>query len=369
MDCKYFGKCGSCTLYDLNYEEQKQFKIDDMKKAFAAFGIKEFEWHSSKISHYRSRAEFMVYHDKDNISYAMHRLDKNGKLPIDKCPKTDEKIFDLMPELLAYIEKSDILRKNLFGVEFLSSKDEVLVVLLYHKKLDDIWTDAAKECAEEFRIKIIGRSRNIKISLSEDFVKERLHVEQKRYLYNIHEGSFSQPNRGVNEQMIGWIAKNISDTKRTDLLELYCGHGNFTIALSSLFGKVLATEISKSSIHAAKVNAALNGVENISFVRLSSEELTDALKSKREFKRLEGVDIFSYDFTHVLIDPPRAGLDEASREFVKRFPNIIYISCNPQTLERDLTDLTKTHKVVRFALFDQFPYTKHIESGVMLERL
>ncbi|MDR2100196.1 MAG: tRNA (uridine(54)-C5)-methyltransferase TrmA, partial [Campylobacteraceae bacterium] len=190
-----------------------------------------------------------------------------------------------------------------------------------------------------------------------------------RYFYRIFEGSFSQPNRGVNEQMIEWILERVLENKRADLLELYCGHGNFTIPFSTQFRKVLATEISKTSINAAKQNSTLNNVQNITFVRLSSEELTEALEGRREFRRLEGVNLFAYDFTHVLIDPPRAGLDDASREFVRRFENIIYISCNPETLERNLRELTKTHKIAHFALFDQFPYTKHIESGVILQKL
>ncbi|MDR2789499.1 MAG: tRNA (uridine(54)-C5)-methyltransferase TrmA [Campylobacteraceae bacterium] len=367
MICENFGKCGSCTLYELDYEEQKKFKIDYMRDLFGSFGIENFEWFSSKKSHYRSRAEFMIYHDGDAISYAMHGLHEKSRALIAECPKTDEKIYDLMPKLLAYIEKNEILRKNLFGVEFLSSHDETLAVLLYHKKLDSFWQSAAEECVLD--VKLIGRSKNVKISVNGDFVKEYLDTNGERYFYNLHEGSFSQPNRGVNEQIIGWILDRIFAAKRADLLELYCGHGNFTIPLASLFQKVLATEISKTSINAAKQNAALNGVQNIEFARLSAEELTCALGRVREFKRLGGMDIFAYDFTHALIDPPRAGLDNISREFVKGFANIIYISCNPQTLERDLKELVKTHEIAHFALFDQFPYTRHIESGVILRRM
>ncbi|MDR0666702.1 MAG: tRNA (uridine(54)-C5)-methyltransferase TrmA, partial [Campylobacteraceae bacterium] len=256
MTCENFGKCGSCTLYDLSYEEQKRFKIDYMRELFGAFGIKEFEWRCSKTSHYRSRAEFMIYHEQDDISYAMHS--QKAKLPITECPKTDEKISDLMPKLLTYVQKSEILRRNLFGVEFLSSSDEILAALLYHKRLDGFWESAAKECAKALGIKLIGRSKNVKISINGDFVKERLDINGKTYLYNIYEGSFSQPNKSVNEQMIGWILDKISDAKKIDLLELYCGHGNFTIPLSSLFRNVLATEISKTSIKAAKQNTALN---------------------------------------------------------------------------------------------------------------
>lgn len=69
------------------------------------------------------------------------------------------------------------------------------------------------------------------------------------------------------------------------------------------------------------------------------------------------------------MDPPRSGLDDTTRALAKDFEQIIYISCNPETLHRDLKELTKTHEIVRFALFDQFAYTNHIESGVILKKI
>lgn len=153
-----------------------------------------------------------------------------------------------------------------------------------------------------------------------------------------------------------------------DLLELYCGHGNFTIPLAAKFNRVLASEISKSSIANARINCELNGVCNAQFVRLSADELMSAFARRREFERLKGIDIFSYDFSHVLIDPPRAGLEPSVIDFIKNFRNLIYISCNPQTLFENLRSLCATHEVRRFAIFDQFAHTSHIECGVLLRR-
>ena len=153
-----------------------------------------------------------------------------------------------------------------------------------------------------------------------------------------------------------------------DLLELYCGHGNFTIPLAAKFNRVLASEISKSSIANARINCELNGVCNAQFVRLSADELMSAFARRREFERLKGTDIFSYDFSHVLIDPPRVGLEPSVIDFIKNFQNLIYISCNPQTLFENLRSLCATHEVRRFAIFDQFAHTAHIECGVLLRR-
>ena len=95
----------------------------------------------------------------------------------------------------------------------------------------------------------------------------------------------------------------------------------------------------------------------------------DACEEKREFRRLKDIDLKSYNFSSIFVDPPRAGLDELTRELVKGFETIIYISCNPETLHRDLEVLNRTHKVENFALFDQFSYTKHIECGVVLTKI
>jgi tRNA (uracil-5-)-methyltransferase len=155
---------------------------------------------------------------------------------------------------------------------------------------------------------------------------------------------------------------------KSDFLESYCGLGNFTLPLSKYFDRVLATEISKRSIYAANENCALNEVDNIEFIRLASEEMTQALNKEREFTRLKETDLDSYNFSTVLVDPPRAGLDMDTIKLIQGIENIIYISCNPETLARDLVKLTKTHHLDESAIYDQFPHTHHVESGVFLTK-
>jgi tRNA (uracil-5-)-methyltransferase len=168
--------------------------------------------------------------------------------------------------------------------------------------------------------------------------------------------------------MIEWAIAQAKKVGYGDFLESYCGLGNFTLPLSHYFDKVLATEISKRSIHAALENCVLNGVENITFARLASEKMTEALNGIREFSRLKDIDLKSYNFSTVLVDPPRAGLDEGTIELISNIDNIIYISCNPETLARNLETLTKTHNVIEAAMYDQFPHTEHVESGVFLQK-
>ena len=134
---------------------------------------------------------------------------------------------------------------------------------------------------------------------------------------------------------------------------------------------MLATELAKSSVYAAQWNIEKNQIDNIQVARLSAEEFTQAYNGEREFRRLQEaeIDIQSYHFDTVFVDPPRAGIDDDTLKLLQRFERILYIACNPNTLHDNLKVLLQTHKIVKFAMFDQFPYTHHVESGVLLEKI
>jgi len=365
LDCKYFGQCGACRVYEKGYEGQLQDKVELNKERFSQYYSGDIEVFQSPQEHYRARSEFKIWHVGDEIHYAMNHQDKKSVVLIDACPQVNRYIDLLMPKLLRAIKEYSLGFK-LFGADFLSSsKGEIVVSLLYHRKLDSQWEEKAKKIAADLGIYIIGRSRKQKVVIGQDYITESLHIAQKEYKFNYIENSFTQPNPRVNEQMINW-AMEAFGKKSSDLLELYCGAGNFTIPFATLFNKVLATEISKSSINAAKTNMQLNGVENIEFVRMSVEEFVSALDGVREFRRMKDIDIKSYNIDSIFVDPPRSGMDEYSCTFSARYNTIVYISCNPETLYRDLEILTQTHEVVAMALFDQFPYTHHVEMGVKL---
>ena len=365
MQCNYFGICGSCRDYESGYEGQLNYKVLLVKEKFSPLYTGEITVCSSPSERYRSRAEFKIYHDDDGMSYAMSRLDRQGALKIERCSIVSPFIASIMDKLLVEISNLDIGHK-LFGVDFLTSGEgEMTLSMLYHKPLDEQWQSRARELEERLGVYVIGRSRKQKLILSQDYITEKLQIMGREYRYIHIENSFTQPNPRVNEQMIEWSLSQLEGIGG-DLLELYCGAGNFTIPFATKFDRVLATEISKASIHAAKQNMALNGVENIEFVRLSAEEFTQALDGIREFRRLEGLKVSDYHLKTLFVDPPRAGLGEEPCAFAARFDHLLYISCNPETLQRDLQILSKTHTITAMAAFDQFPYTHHLEMGVKL---
>jgi tRNA (uracil-5-)-methyltransferase len=375
MQCNYFQsngvheKCGSCTLGGMTYDEQLDFKVQREKQRFHEFNLSDIDVIKSADGAFRNRAEFKIFHQNGKISYAMNDINKRF-LPINSCSIVSEDIATLMPQILQSIQDDQVLTHKLFTIEFLSSTtSDMLVTFIYHKKLDEQWNEKALELQDKLNIKIIGRSRKQKVILSDDHIEETLNIFDSQFKFIYKDGGFTQPNQKVNEQMIQWVLENIE--AKDDLCELYCGGGNFTIPLATKFNKVLATEISKASIKSAKENCDLNNTTNIKFIRMSSEEFVEARLGVREFRRMkqEDVELKDYNFSTIFMDPPRAGLDDTTRSLGKDFDQIIYISCNPETLHRDLLELTKTHKIEKFALFDQFAFSSHIESGVILSKI
>ncbi|MDQ7043413.1 MAG: tRNA (uridine(54)-C5)-methyltransferase TrmA [Sulfurimonas sp.] len=367
MNCKHFGECGACVVYENGYDAQLREKLELNRERFSLFYNGKITVFESPDQHYRARSEFKLWHDGDEIRYAMNNITKDGVVFVEECPQVNEFIAALMPKLLRSIKEFDIGFK-LFGIDFLSSSSgEIVISMLYHRRLDEKWEEKAKQIAATLGIYIIGRSRKQKVIIGQDYITELLHINDREYKFNHIENSFTQPNARVNESMVTWAMKQYSSASG-DLLELYCGAGNFTIPFANIFDKVLATEISKSSINAAKANMQLNNVENIEFVRMGVEEFVDALDGGREYRRMKDINMDDYNIKSVFVDPPRSGMDTASALFVSRYEHIVYISCNPESLARDLDILTQTHTVMDMALFDQFPYTHHVEMGVKLLR-
>ncbi|MFH7766554.1 tRNA (uridine(54)-C5)-methyltransferase TrmA [Acinetobacter sp. BSP-28] len=356
------------------YQLQLDAKIARISAQFAEFNPPSLEVFQSPEQNFRMRAEFRIWHTDDDMFYAMfERSEDNQKqvIRIDEFPIADKSINDLMPVLLKELKATEILSKRLFEVHFLATlKGEMLVSLVYRCPLNAEWEVAAKALSDKLNIKIYGRSRGQRVILTDDYVVEELKVFDRTYQYKQIESSFTQPNAQVCQKMLEW-ACNAAKQSDKDLLELYCGNGNFTLPLSTKFNRVLATELAKSSVYAAQWNIEQNQIDNIQVARLSAEEFTEAYNGEREFRRLQEaeIDITSYDFDTVFVDPPRAGIDDETLKLLQRFERIIYISCNPDTLQDNLKTLSTTHKISQFAMFDQFPYTHHVESGVLLEKI
>ena len=349
------------------YDAQLAEKIAIFKKDFAEFILPPLEIFTSPEKHFRMRAEFRIWHKGPVSTYCMFS-DDEFKRPYDltEFPIGSALMNKLMTELMVEINNSEILRTKLFQVDFLTTRSgEALISLIYHRKLDDEWLALAQNVEKKLGIHLIGRSRGQKIVVSRDHVIEQMNVQGKTFHYQQIESGFTQPNGFVCEKMLNWATEKCKAWSG-DLIELYCGNGNFTLPLSQNFTRVLATELAKPSVHSALFNMELNNVNNVRIARLSSEDFSQAMDKTRVFRRLENIDLDDYKFTSIFVDPPRSGMDPHTTSVTQRYENIMYISCNPVTLHNNLKTIIQTHDITNIAVFDQFPYTHHLEVGVTL---
>ena len=299
---------------------------------------------------YRLRCEFGYY----NNSYLMHKNDK--KIYLETFENAASCIQDLMPKILNQININESLKEKLFQINFRSNvNDDVMVSLIYHKKIDKNLIDIIKDISKYLKISFILRSKNYLYSTESTYFIDYIHNDAFK-IYQT-DNCFFQPNKFILPKMINTVISLIDNPK--DLLELYCGVGTFTLPLSKIFIKILATENNRNSIKCLNKAIITNNINNISNSRLSSNEVAELFMGK-VFKRMGDINISDYNFSHVLVDPPRSGLDDKTIEIIKNFKNIIYISCNPETYIDNIKSLTG-HNIKYVELFDQFPNTDHLE--------
>ena len=307
---------------------------------------------------YRSRCEFGY---KNNF-YTMYS--PSGEIVyLNTFAIARPFIQALMPKLLNQINKSNVLKTKLFQINFRSNrKNRVLVSLIYHKLLDDKIKGLADKIANILDISINLRSKNNLYSTHCDLLEDD--IENLETILYQTDQSFYQPNYFHMPEMVTKAMSFIKDPK--DLLELYCGSGTFSLPMRKLFNKIFATENNRQSIRCLNKSIDEQNIRNIIHARLSAEEVSE-LFAGRVFKRMNGINISDFNFSHVLVDPPRAGLDKDVISLISKFKNIIYISCNYETYERDVKNL-KGFTIKNIEIFDQFPNTKHLEIVSLLSR-
>ncbi|MEM6483520.1 MAG: tRNA (uridine(54)-C5)-methyltransferase TrmA [Pseudomonadota bacterium] len=347
--------------------EQKCDRVESLLRPFGPPPASRIE---SPPTGYRVRAEFRLWHVQNDLQFVMFDpAAPSQPVPVTEFPQALSAVQSAMPVLLNTLRPDPELRRKVFQAEFLASRDgDLVITLAYHRKLQQEWRVRAPAITEQTDASLIGRSRKQKIVLGNEYIEEQFCVADRSFTMRAYEQSFVQPNAPVNEQMLNWVCSQARGSQK-DLLELYCGNGNFTLPLAQCHRRILATEIAKSGTRAALENLAINEVRNVDLARLSATEVVEALTGEREFQRLKVLrqPLRDFEFEAVLVDPPRQGLDDAACEFIQSFERIYYVSCNPDTLIKNLALLSNTHQIAAIAFFDQFPYTEHLETGLVLQ--
>ena len=359
-ECKYFSICGGCDYQHIPYEEQLNIKKEIFLELIERIGkikLENIEIIPSKRQFfYRNRVQFKTKGEK----IGFYKKSSNEIVDIDECILLKEDLYRLPPNL-----KNILFKMKFSPLEihfFSSSKNETLMKLIFPKKIKE-FPFYLKQIKNLLKIDLKGIGlyfKNKKGNLErfklygKDFVIE----EVGKYKYRVSMDSFFQVNIFQYENLIKLVKDEIKGQFYKKTADLYCGVGLLTFPASEFSKEIIGIEISKSAVEDAKQNKLLNNVKNAEFYNLDIKKSVDLLK--KENPEL------------IIVDPPRTGIDKEFLKSIKDLKNlkkIIYISCNPSTLARDLNLLTENKfKIKNTKLIDMFPQTYHIETFTILEK-
>lgn len=327
--CPYFGKCGGCDLLHLSYEDTLKFKEDKIKNIVNRYLDSKIKINNivpcGNNFYYRNKTTFQV---KNCIGF--YKNNTYDIIKTDKCLISSE----LINNSIDYLKKLDL--KYINKIVCRSSVDELMIVL--ETSNTDLDITPLKEIATSIYIK---NNNKYNLVYGKKYITEKL----GNYKYLVSPDSFFQININTCFKLYSKIKEYIKTNK--NVLDLYCGTGSIGIFVSEN-NNVLGIEVNEYAIKDAIDNAKLNNIKNIDFICGESGKTLNNIKFKPDV---------------IIVDPPRAGLSKEAIDniFKLNSKELIYVSCDPMTLVRDLNLLNKKYEIIELTPYDMFPNTKHVE--------
>ena len=381
-DCDSFPKCGGCTFRNLKYESELLFKERKVKDSLEKIGgIKDLKIEkiipSEKIDGYRNKAQLPISIDKSG-NYIVGFYAKHTHRVVDckDCKLQPEVFRKSIEAFLAWANKTkpsvydERLHSGLLRHLYLriaEKTDEVMFSLVING--DDIedselLINTVRRTVPQVKSIILNINKadtNVVLGKENKVMwgKGCLTDELCGLKFNISPNSFYQVNRSQTEKLYSLVKEYADLSGSETVLDLYCGTGTIGLTMAKKCKKLIGVEIVEQAIENAKNNAKMNNIKNASFVCMDAKLAFEELK-----KRGNKIDV-------VVIDPPRKGCDENVVNLISHFkvPKVIYVSCDPATLARDLKLFAeRSYKIKNIGSVDMFSRTAHVETVILLSR-
>lgn len=380
-DCETFSKCGGCTLRHINYKETLNIKRDIVKNCLYKELHRDIEVKNTigmeNPLYYRNKLQYPVGFNKEEkpvmgiYSQRTHNIietKKNCYIQNEKCSEIAKDIFEFTVKnsIKPYDEKANkgTLRHIVIRIGIKTSQIMVTLVVNNDKfnNEDKFIEELTKKYPEIKTIVKNYNEKNTNVILGD---KNKV-IYGNGYIYDLLGGykfkisplSFYQVNPLQTEVLYNKAIEYANLTGEETIFDLYCGIGTIGIFASAKAKKVYGIEVISEAIEDAKENAEINGVENAEFFAGEVEKILPELIEERNIS----ADV-------VFIDPPRKGCDNITIEtLLKIMPQkIVYVSCNPATLARDIHLLEEKYELKQVQPVDMFPYTSHVECVAVLQ--
>lgn len=333
--CPYSNICGGCHIIDMDYPNQLEYKAEKIKELFKKTFSSDIEIKkiiSDSNINYRNKITLHV----KNKKLGFYKNESHDLVEIDECIISKKEINNIIKRLKKIVLDNDI---------------NEIVIRSNTGILLDIKGNVCKEVLLNSFSDVDVIYLNAKLIKGEGIIYEEILGKK----FKISPKSFFQVNTKVCSKIFNEVRNYIKDKNYNKVLDLYCGTGIIGILISDLVGDVVGIEVVKDAVENAMDNKKLNVINNIKFICDKVENRID------EFKNID----------LIIVDPPRSGLDKNSvNSILKISPkDIIYISCDPNTLMRDLKILSSDYNIKEISIADMFPNTYHLETIVFLKKL
>ncbi|MBP3707313.1 MAG: 23S rRNA (uracil(1939)-C(5))-methyltransferase RlmD [Clostridia bacterium] len=378
-DCNTYKRCGGCNLRHIEYEETlniKQDKVQNLINKTLANRVQT----SKTIGmgnpyNYRNKAVYPIGKDKlENIVFGVYAKRTHEIIPLQECQIQNEESYKIAKFVVEQMKKFGISaynEKTKQGyVRHIITKvgiqtDEIMVVIVMNAKKMPHELTIANNIIDQFpNVKTVVKNintqnTNVIMGQKNESIVGRGYITDVLgdFIFKISPMSFYQVNPIQAEALYNIAIENAKITKEDIVCDLYCGIGTIGIFASKFAKKVYGIEIVKQAIEDARTNANLNKINNIDFICGDVEEAFEELIKREKVKP-----------NVVIVDPPRRGLDESTINNILnlKVERVIYISCNPATMVRDLKMMEEKYEIKRIQPVDMFPFTSHVECIAVL---
>ena len=330
--CKYSNRCGGCNFNHLLFEEENKYKKEKVKEIIERFGeldkklVKNIV--SSDENNYRNK--ILLHGLGKNLGFYEEKT--HSVIPIDKC-------LLVSPNMNKVIKVLNSINERIEEVLIRCNNDDSMIMVELEGKVKDI--DKLKEVCD------VLIYNGLILSDKDELINK---IGNKKY-YVIY-SSFFQVNRFLTKKLYDEVLKEVKKKNPNKVLDLYTGTGTIGIYVSEYAKKIIGIDSNGSNIKNANKNKELNNTKNIEFI-------CDKVENRiNEFKNID----------LIIVDPPRAGLDPKTKDYLKEIKSdtIIYVSCDPVTLARDLKELNEIYNIKSIKPFNMFPRTYHVECVCLL---
>lgn len=378
-DCSTYNRCGGCNLRHIEYKETLNIKKSIVQNCMNKALKKEVKINDvigmKNPLHYRNKLQYPLgMNEQNNPVMGVFSARTHNIIPTEKCFIQNEKCEEIAKDIFEFIKQNNISvynEKTLKGtvrhivIRIGIKTNEILVTLVINedkledKKLVEYITKRhpeIKSIVKNFNTKntnvILGDKT--KVIYGDGYIYDIL----EDYKFKISSLSFYQVNPIQTEILYNTAIKYAGDNLDRTALDLYCGIGTIGIFAAKHFKKIYGIEIVEEAIKDAKENAKINKIENAEFYAGDVEEVLPKIIEKENIEP-----------SVVFVDPPRKGLDIKTIGVLKNLKpeKIVYISCNPATLARDLALLDEDYDIKEIQPVDMFPFTSHVENVCTLK--